>query len=350
MYNGQRLAGNSAPAMPGCNRGGYRSKRNTPQAPGADGARCASSLRAQGFLPEKVRMPVSNPKQTQKRHFLPRILVVALLIVFAYAFYRIADYGIQTMTARTDERIMQQLITESDPIVMDETLDSTYSQSAPSASASPTATPLPVVYTAVSADTSADAAAPEPLIQFTEALKTNPDTVGQLRMGESINTYVVQRDNTYYLKHSFYGEYSISGAIFLDVSCSIYPQSRNMIIHGHNMQNGTSFGKLSRFNDRDYLNQYPVIHFSTIYEAADYIPFAIVFYSIDPESADYLNIYQVNYLSDEAFIEFVQTVKSRSVYHIYTNVTKTDKIITLTTCATSDPNMRFAIFAVESPS
>ncbi|HPF88508.1 MAG TPA: class B sortase [Candidatus Limiplasma sp.] len=185
------------------------------------------------------------------------------------------------------------------------------------------------------------------MIQFTQALAINPDTVGQLEAGESISTYVVQRDNSYYLRHSFYGEYSFSGAIFMDVSCSIYPQSRNLIIHGHNMQNGTSFGKLSRFESVDYLNKYPIIYFSTLYESAEYRPFAVVYYSIDPESEDYLDIYQINYLSDQGFIEFVRTVQLRSVYHIPVSIAKTDQILTLTTCATDDPDMRFAVFAVK---
>lgn len=37
-----------------------------------------------------------------------------------------------------------------------------------------------------------------------------------------------------------------------------------------------------------------------------------------------------------------------SEYHIPVNVARTDQIITVTTCATGDADMRFAVFAVES--
>ena len=189
---------------------------------------------------------------------------------------------------------------------------------------------------------------PDILIQFNKALSLNADTVGQLEMGESISTYVVQRDNSYYLRHSFLGEYSISGAIFLDVSCSIYPQSRNLIIHGHNMQDGTAFGKLSRFEDIDYLNKYPYIEFSTLYETARYIPFAIVYYSVDPESVEYLDIYSINAMSNQAFTEFISNLKLMSVYSLPVYVAGADKILTITTCTSANDDMRFAVFAVKS--
>ncbi len=188
---------------------------------------------------------------------------------------------------------------------------------------------------------------PEVLQKFSQALSINSDTVGQLQMGESISTYVVQRDNTYYLRRSFTGEYSFSGAVFLDVTCSVYPQSRVLILHGHNMHDGTAFGKLSRFDDLDYLNRYPLIRFSTLYEAACYIPFAAVYYSVDPTSALYLDIYQINLMSDDAFAQFVSKVKAMSEYRLPVLVSKTDSILMVTTCADTE-DMRFAVFAVKS--
>ena len=55
----------------------------------------------------------------------------------------------------------------------------------------------------------------------------------------------------------------------------------------------------------------------------------------------------MNYLSDQDFIQFIKSVQAMSVYHIPVSISKTDEIITLTTCATDDPNMRFAVLAVK---
>ena len=211
------------------------------------------------------------------------LIITVLLAVFIYAAYQLTIYFIQTVKAKQEEQMIQKLIIENESMSAslpgDENADEEDTLFAsPEITTSPTAPPS----VSTESDTGifnniADKQKPEVLIEFLSPLSINPDTVGQLKLGESINTYVVQRDNTYYLRHSYSGEYSFSGAIFMDVSCSIYPKSRNLIIHGHNMQNGTAFGKLLRYEKLEYLNQYPVIYFSTLYESANYLPFAVVF-------------------------------------------------------------------------
>lgn len=188
---------------------------------------------------------------------------------------------------------------------------------------------------------------PAVLYEFSKALALNPDTIGRLKLGESIDTYVVQRDNAYYLRHSFSDEYSLSGAIFLDVTCSIYPKSRALIIHGHNMKDGTAFGKLRRFSSADYLNRYPVIRFSTLYETGTYLPFAVGYFSVDPLDADYLDIYQANSLSEQVFTAFTQKVRSMASYRIGRWACWDDSLLILMTCAGDDPDGRFAVFAVK---
>jgi len=351
MFKRQRLTMNKISVSPHSHYCRCRPQDKTPDDQFSGNPRYFHSPRAQGFCPEAAAkaQPMRAQEHGSRSKPLTIAIIVILFFVFAYAACQVTVYSAQTIDARRNEDTIAELITENEPIISEESSTSAPNQSL-TATASPVPTAVPVAEAAYMADSpsaSVQTAAPEILIQFINVLTINPDTVGQLHMGESINTYVVQRDNSYYLRHSFYGEYSISGAIFMDIACSIYPQSRNLIIHGHNMQNGTSFGKLSRFEDLDYLNQYPTISFSTLYESANYVPFAVVYYSINPESEEYLNLYQVNYLSDDKFVDFVQTVKSRSVYHLYTSVAKTDKILTITTCATEDPNMRFAVFAVK---
>ena len=328
----------------------YQQQADRKNNPSVNKTEHLNSSYTQGFYPNQTNKARPAQKRISQHTLLRRLFFIVLLALLVYAAIQIAIYCVQTVNAQHQERTIQELIAENEPIAADET-DSLLSTRDSTATVSPTTTSAPAV-AAVSTksdrDVDVETTQPEVLIQFNGALATNPDTIGQLCMGESINTYVVQRDNTYYLRHSFYNEYSISGAIFLDVSCSIYPQSRNLILHGHNMQNGTAFGKLLRFKSLDYRNEYPVIRFDTLYQTANYTPFAAVYYSIDPGAEDYLNIYQVNYLSDDAFIGFIQTVKSRSIYHLYINVAKTDKILTTTTCTNDDPNMRFAVFAVET--
>ena len=295
----------------------------------------------QGFQPQK------QMRHVKRRRLIFWILSLFLACVFLFSAWQVVQYFVQSHKAKQEEQMIQELIAQS------ETLTET-PQAAP---ASPTPSPTQSVPVAAAERTNDEyfptrttqpvRKMPDVLIQFTKALAINPETVGQLKMGENISTYVVQRDNAYYLRHSFSGEYSFSGTIFLDVSCSIYPQSRNLIIHGHNMQDGTAFGKLIRYENIDYLNRYPIIEFSTLYESAQYIPFAVLYYSVDPESSEYLDLYRVNAMSDDTFLQFVSDVQYRSIYHIPVNVSKSDRILTVTTCATTDADIRFAVIAVK---
>ena len=291
------------------------------------------SYTVQGYHPA----PAAKPKQRGKTLFI--ILLIVLSAVFVYASVQLILYFVQSHQAKQEEQMIKTLIVQSEALEQPDVVPTDEPTEAPAALA---ATEPPVqIRTPVQPET------PDVLIQFQNALVINPDTVGQLQMGESIHTYVVQRDNSYYLRHSFSDEYSFSGAIFLDVTCSIYPQSRNLIIHGHNMQDGTAFGKLSRFDSIAYLNKYPFIEFSTLYENARYVPFAAVYYSIDPQSELYLDIYRINAMSDAEFTQFVSKLQQMSEYLVPVYVSGTDKILTVTTCATNDEDMRFAVFAVK---
>ncbi len=306
--------------------------------------RNSCTYQAQGFRPESNNGQQRKRKPVVRQRVLYGVVLFALVGVFVFASYQVIAYLVQTHQAKQEEQMIQGMIAESQTSAPPE--ETAAPTPAPTEDRSESSAVIPSIPTAN--PIYSRPAKPEILIQFTNALAINPDTVGQLQMGESINTYVVQRDNSYYLRRSFTNEYSFSGAIFLDVTCSIYPKSRNLIIHGHNMHNGTAFGKLSRFDEIAYLNKYPHIEFSTLYESAMYTPFAVVYYSVDPDSEIYLDIYRINSMSDQEFLQFVRKVQSMSEYNIPVRVAQSDRILTVTTCATGDADMRFAVFAVES--
>lgn len=64
----------------------------------------------------------------------------------------------------------------------------------------------------------------------------------------SLEYPVVQGDDTsYYLTHTFEREENSSGAIFMDEDASADFSDRNTFLYGHNMKNGSMFGKLKKF-------------------------------------------------------------------------------------------------------
>ena len=77
-----------------------------------------------------------------------------------------------------------------------------------------------------------------------------------------------------YLRRNFYGEYSVSGVLFLDGRCSM--DSDNLIIYGHNMRNDTMFGSLQKYMEEAYRQAHSVIEFETEAGCAEYAVFAVV--------------------------------------------------------------------------
>ena len=79
--------------------------------------------------------------------------------------------------------------------------------------------------------------------------------------GTEINYPVVRnKDNRYYLNHTFTGEENLCGSIFADSLTgerSGAAVEKNMVIHGHNMRDGSMFGGLKKYEKQQYFNSIP---------------------------------------------------------------------------------------------
>ena len=186
---------------------------------------------------------------------------------------------------------------------------------------------------------------PPPVQQsFSELLSLNPETVGFLDAGKNISLPVVQRrnDNEYYLNHSFAGDESNAGTLFLDGSNLLIPEDDNLIIYGHNMRNGTMFHALSLFESADYVRQNPIVRFDTIYENRLYVPFAAFTATMDAGSERYLDIRQ--FLFDEdSFDLFVLKMEKLSTIDTGVDVRYGDRLLLLVTCEYLYDNGRFVV-------
>ena len=214
--------------------------------------------------------------------------------------------------------------------------------------ASPTPTPLPLVedvpLPTPNEDTIVYALPTEPPPQesFAELLRYNPDTVGFLTIGETVDLPVVQRenDNEYYLTHAYSGEEAREGALFLDGANRL--SDENLIVYGHNMRNGTMFGKLSSFGEREFLLENAVVRFDTLYENALYVPFAMFEASMDENDAHYFDVRQIVF-DETSFELFVLKLRSRSVFDVPVEVEYGDQLLTLVTCSYNDDDGRYIV-------
>ena len=81
------------------------------------------------------------------------------------------------------------------------------------------------------------------------------DMVGWITIdGTNIDYPVMQgKDNSAYLSTDPFGEYSLTGSIFLDSRCSSDFSDEFSLIYGHHMDYGKMFGALDDFLDENYL-------------------------------------------------------------------------------------------------
>lgn len=175
-------------------------------------------------------------------------------------------------------------------------------------------------------------------IDFTQLLSVNSDIVGWLRIRALDISYpVVQgKDNDYYLHRTFEKTDNFAGCLFVNSYNMGDFTDQNTIIYGHNMKNGSMFGKLKNFNDPEVFKKSRYFWIFT--------PDFIYQYRIFSASVvDKTGLtYQVSFTDDE-FDQFISRAYSNSVVDNQdVTVTKEDRIVTLSTC-TGDDSTRFVV-------
>lgn len=109
----------------------------------------------------------------------------------------------------------------------------------------------------------------EVLTSFTSELvksakEINEDSIAWIQIpGTGVDYPVLQaEDNECYLYRNILGEYDLDGSIYLDKNTSL--NDKNIIVYGHNMQNGNMFSTLTKYLDEDFTQKNPNIKFETM--------------------------------------------------------------------------------------
>lgn len=118
------------------------------------------------------------------------------------------------------------------------------------------------IYSAVD-DAKADLLKLKPVIDeetgpgFEELLKLNPDVCAWLTLdGTEIDYPILQgEDNFSYINTNVYGDFSLSGALFLDSRNARDYSDRFSLVYGHHMENHLMFGDLDLYKDETFFNE-----------------------------------------------------------------------------------------------
>lgn len=172
-----------------------------------------------------------------------------------------------------------------------------------------------------------------------ELMEENENVIGWIAFDNMDLSYPIMQgtDNTYYLKHTYSGEENSAGSIFMEAGNHPDFNDCHTIIYGHNMKNLSMFGRLKKYKTEEFYEEH---QYFTIYTDEEVYRYRIFAYYDIPEDGD---IYTIGYSADDEFGKFIDKMKRRSYYDTGVEVTKDDKIVTLSTCSTT--GNRFVINA-----
>jgi len=153
----------------------------------------------------------------------------------------------------------------------------------------------------------------------------------------NIDYPVMQGDtNTEYLNLNPYGEYSLSGSIFLDSRNSSDFTDDYSILYGHHMEYGNMFGALDDFLDPSYLDSHGsgtlIIGRNNLTE-----------HKLGIFACAKVNAYD-NQALDPTTLEHISEVIEKDAVYINTSIEKSDHILALSTCTEPVSTNRLIVF------
>lgn len=174
----------------------------------------------------------------------------------------------------------------------------------------------------------------------------NQDVIGWIYIPDTnVNFPVLQgKNNKQYLFQSYKKEYLTAGSIFVDYRCNANFEDKNTVIYGHNMHNGSMFGKLKKYKDEEYRDKHPEIYILKADGVWNQYEI-IACFQADVEGPVYeLPILQEG--GEKTFEKLSNTIKNENLYSTEADISESDKLITLSTCTQdSRDDVRVVIIA-----
>jgi len=177
----------------------------------------------------------------------------------------------------------------------------------------------------------------EDRVSFEELQDINPEVIGWLDVyGTSIDYPITQGDdNAKYVNTNSFGDYSLSGAIFLDYLNSKNFNDFNSILYGHHMEKQTMFGELASFGSKSFFDSH---RYGMLYY--DHQDHGLEFFAFIKTDAYDNSIFAPRIEGEEARQAYLQNLFDKAVFTRDIEVTTEDHILVLTTCSTESTNGR----------
>lgn len=170
--------------------------------------------------------------------------------------------------------------------------------------------------------------------------KLNPDVKAWIQVPKTNIDYpVVQgQDDMEYINKNVYGEFELSGAIFLSCLNKDDFSDPYNLVYGHNMKNGGMFADVADFTNKEY--------FETHQKGKLYLTDAtrkIRFFACMKVTAADAKIYHPDGYHKENLKDLLDYIQANAVQYRDVNVADENSLIALSTCSESETNGRVVL-------
>ena len=171
--------------------------------------------------------------------------------------------------------------------------------------------------------------------------EVNPDVIGWIRVPDSNIDYpIVQgEDNDFYLKHTWDKQKNSVGSVFMEHRNTPDFTDYNTILYAHNMNDGSMFANVKRYNTLWYWERHRYVYIATEDGVFRYEVFSGYETSTDGTA------YGLSFHQTETKVNFLTTAIEKSTAYMEIHPELTDRILTLSTCSGLGKTNRWVIHA-----
>ena len=180
----------------------------------------------------------------------------------------------------------------------------------------------------------------KPAAGNTEILRElSGDAVAWLTVDNTKIDYPVMQGetNSEYLNKDPYGEFSLSGSIFLDSRNDKMFSDPYSLVYGHHMEYGAMFGSLDEYAGKEFFDAHKTGTL-TVIKGAEY---KITFFASCKAQATEKVIFDPTESSNQALLEYLN---KHAIIYDPRGVSAGSKLIALSTCQSAESNERMIVF------
>ncbi len=247
-------------------------------------------------------------KKKGKRQRLLTAAIIVLLVICAFSVYKVVSIYAEYKKARDENRKIADA----------------------------------AVSTAEPGSGEADTESARLQVDYAALEEMNNDYIGWLDIPDTDISYPVVYASDYeeYIHTSFQGDYLYAGTLFADYRCREDWSGKNTIIYGHRMNDGSMFGTLKKYFDRNFFENHREIDIYIQGKVMVYEVFSVYEAIAADES------YTVDFADDEAFQSWLNSLTEKNTLANDTALCADDKVIMLSTCRGGENDYRTVVFAV----